>query len=70
MWQKSLSKFSVDTIEMTTTLQYLQQGCPYGKCLRFRRYGGILHTTMPLNDAIFRNVGDLMNLFRLATCVV
>ena len=64
-WQKSLSKilsrYYRDDNNVTIPCK---QVCPYGKCLRFRRCAfDILHTTMPLNDAIFRNVGDLMNLF-------
>ena len=40
------------------------QTCPYGKCLKFRSCAfDILNTKMPLSDSIFRNVGDLMNLF-------
>ena len=64
-WQKSLSKilsrYYQDDNNFTIPCK---QVCPYGKCLLFRRCAfDILHTTMPLNDAIFRNVGDLMNLF-------
>ena len=64
-WQKSLSKilsrYYRDDNNVTIPCK---QVCPYGKCLLFRRCAfDILHTTMPLNDAIFRNVGDLMNLF-------
>ena len=34
------------------------------KCLKFRSCAfDILNTKMPLSDSIFRNVGDLMNLF-------
>jgi rhamnogalacturonyl hydrolase YesR len=40
------------------------QTCPYGKCLKFRSCAyDILKSNMSLSDSIFRNVGDLMNLF-------
>ena len=40
------------------------QTCPYGKCLKFRSCAhDILKSKMSLSDSIFRNVGDLMNLF-------
>ena len=65
MWKKSLSKilnrYYRDDNNITIPCK---QVCPYGKCLLFRRCAfDILHTPMPLSDAIFRNVGDLMNLF-------